>query len=214
MTGFEAIQKLCSLRSCLAISDGKGGILITRAGTEKLSDSLTEGQIIKSGQAKYDVTERFSQYIVKGQKQGTDNLSTDAITKAKAVVEDENVTRYRPLIIVADGETSTKDCQLRARWEATVRRGKSRTFTIAVNGWKAPSGQLWPLNKLIAVKSPLLGVDDTLLIVGTGFKLDNGGEITDLTLMPADAYAVIPDDKIKKKKGKGKGAEGNPYISG
>lgn len=212
MSGFEAIQKLCKIRGCLAYSDGKGGIIIARAGTEKINDTLIQAKNVLKAQGKYDFTERFSQYICKGQKQGDDNSSTDAITKPKAVVNDENITRYRPLIIIADGQIDTKKAMVRAKWEASVRRGKSRTFTIPVQGWKRKDGSLWPLNKLVAVKSQWLGLADTLLIAGINYKLDHEGEIAELALIPPEAYEVLPEDTIKKKTGNS--AENNPYISG
>lgn len=211
MTAFEAIQKLCSLRACLAISDGQGGITITRAGSASVSAVLLEGTNILAASATYDVTERYSQYICKGQKQGDDNSSTTAITRPKSTITDANIERYRPLVIVADGQADTKKCQVRAKWEAAVRSGKSRTFAVTVAGWKMPSGELWPINKLVSLQSNWLGVSDTLLIAGMNFRLDEAGELTELALIPAEAYAVIPDDTIKKKT---KGAEGNPYLNG
>ncbi len=71
------------------------------------------------------------------------------------------------------------------------------------------TGELWPLNKLVKLSSEKLKVNDILLIVGINFKSDDGGEITELALTPADAYAVLPDNKVKKGKG---GGGGNQYM--
>lgn len=214
MTAFEAIQKVCALRACLAISDKAGGLIITRAGQSAINAQLVEGQNIKSASGKLNTTERFSHYICKGQQQGNDNLSASAITGPSATVTDEYVTRYRPLIIVADGQASTANCQTRARWEAAVRRGKSQTFTVTVNGWKTENGELWDINKLVKLKSPWLTADGTYLIAGINYRLDERGELTELALTPAETYALIPENKIKKEKKGGSGTGENKYIEG
>ncbi len=212
MTAFEAIKKVCSKRNCLAYSDGRGGLIINRAGTEKVATSIVEGVNFKSGSAEYDGTERFSQYICKGQRQGDDNSTADGITGAKAIAYDETITRYRPLIICAEGDATIADCQVRVNWEATVRKGKSRKYTTMVNGWRMQNGDLWPLNNLVTLKSDSLKTGDSLLIAGINFKMDEGGEMSEMALIPADAYAVLPDNKIKKGKGGKGGGGGNQFM--
>jgi prophage tail gpP-like protein len=216
MTAFEAIQKMCKMRRCLAISDGKGRVLITRAGTDTASTPLLEGQNILAASADYDFTERYRQYVCKGQKQGDDNSSINNIRANKGVVTDEFVPRYRPLLVVADGQADGLTCFERAVFEAAVRRGKSRKFNVTVVGWLQADGSLWGINKLVQIESKWLGVLDTLLIAEVNFKIDQNGETTELTITSPEAY-LMPADKTLSKKGGKKGDKqtgNNPYIEG
>jgi prophage tail gpP-like protein len=207
-TCFETIQKLCKMRQCLAISDGKGGLTITRSGNDAARTPLIEGQNIIVGNGDYDFTERYQKYVCKGQKQGKDTDTVNTIAQNKGVVTDEYIPRYRPLLIVAQGQADGKSCLDLAKWEATVRMGKSRRFVITVAGWKQENGELWGINKLVTIKSPWLGVTDILLIAGVNFRLDENGELTDLTLTSKEAYITLDDDSIRR----GKESKDNPYI--
>lgn len=210
-TAFAMIQKLCAARQCMAISDGNGGLLITRAGATRATSALVEGVNILEASANYDVTERFSSYIVKGQSAGDEDSPAEVNTGASATVADENVPRYRPLVIVADGDATTQDCITRARGEATLRRGKCRSYMVSVVGWTQQNGQLWQVNQLVQLQSPHLGVNDLLLICDLNFVQDVSGQRTEFTIMPADAYTIIQDDSILKADGD---SGENPYITG
>lgn len=206
-TCFEAIQKLCYMRQLLAISDGRGGLLLTKSGTEKITTGLFQGVNIKQGEASYDFSERFSYYICKGQKQGDDNSTPETVANNSGAYTDEVVPRYRPLLVIAEGQADISTCTKRAKWEGAIRRGKSRRFTITVNGWSLGAESIWEINKLVQLKSELLGVDDTLLISQVNFKLDNNGEITVLTLTSPESFTIdgrAATDKVKT----------NPYLVG
>jgi len=196
MTVYDAVQKLCVLRGCLAIPDDEGNIVITRAGTEQGTTNLAEGDNILAATASYDFSERFSDYIVKGQKSGKDNEDSKTTTAFKSNVQDENIKRYRPTIVMAEGQVDGIKTKVRAQWECAVRRGKSRNFRITVQGWKGADGKIWELNKLVKLTSPLLGIDDQLLIAGADFKLSDQGEMTELLLSPAEAYQPVEGLKV------------------
>jgi prophage tail gpP-like protein len=204
---FEIIQKLCYMRQLLAISDGKGGLLLTTSGTDTAKTSLIEGFNIKEGQANYDFSERYKTYLCKGQKQGDDFSTPENNTQNAGQYEDSVVDRYRPLLIIAEGQASIADCTQRAKWEGAIRRGKSRKLLITVNGWTQDGSTLWGINKLVAVQSVLLGVGDTLMISQCQFRLDENGEITILTVTSPEAY-TLNTTGIKTNQ------KSNPYIAG
>ncbi len=204
---FEIIQKLCYMRQMLAISDGKGGLLLTKSGTDSALVSLLEGVNIKEGQATYDFSERYSTYICKGQKQGDDFSTPVDNTQNFGQYNDVVVKRYRPLVIIAEGQASIADCTKRAKWEGAIRRGKSRKLQITVNGWTQNGQVLWGINKLVAVQSVLLGVSDMLLVSQCEFRLDESGEITVLTVTSPESYTLNTTSVKANEKG-------NPYISG
>lgn len=218
MTCLEAIQKLCNAKALLALSDGIGGLYITRAGAQVSPTALIQGQNILSATANYDVTERFQTYIVKGQQQGLDNLDSKSVTAVKSQVTDNNIARYRPLLIIADGQTNQKKAESQAKWEASTRQGRSRTYTIVVQGWVDGIGKIWKKNQLVLLNSQAIGVNDKLLIASVNFRLDESGQLTELSLLPKEAYEILQEPLIEqkepsKKKGSGSVVE-NPYITG
>ncbi len=211
MSVFEAIQKLCKMRKCLALSNGVGGILITRASDAKAQTALAEGINILAASAEYDYSVRFSQYTCKGQQQTAATLpdttqpatpvATDGVAGNYAVATDTTISRYRPLLIVADGPADMSACQQRVDWEKSTRIGKSQRYTITVAGWRQDvTGTLWKLNQLVTFKSDLFGVFGNYLIASVNFKLDESGEITILELTPREAYLSFeaPDITVNK----------------
>lgn len=196
MSVFEAIQKLCALRGVLAISDNTGQIVLTRAGETKAATDIVYGTNLLEGSASYDYTERFSDYIVKGQRRGEDNVDAKTAATAKGKVKDENVKRYRPMLVIADGQADKIKADVRARWEAAVRRGKSRAYEVTVQGWKDSAGNLWEINQLATLKARPLGINGELLIASVSFLLDDSGEKTRLRLVPRETYTPIEGDTV------------------
>lgn len=134
------------------------------------------------------------------------------------------IKRYRPLIIVSDGQADARRCAQQAQFEASVREAKSRVVTITVQGWRKPDGGLWKINQLIKVKSAWLRLDEIMLIGGVSFSISDGGSITQLLLYPKNAFDILPElpDPPKpagktakaKKKPKGNGKDKEPSKIG
>lgn len=198
-TVFEAIDRLCRMRAVLAISNGKGGIVITRAGTATSSSTLKRGENILSADARFSAAERFSRYIVKGQQQGADFLSPDQIAQPAATVEASG--RYRPLVILAEDATDKANALRRAKWEANVRAARSQQLTITVQGWRQADGTLWHPNNRVRVVDDWLGISDSFLIAEVSFSKSDGGTTTDLRLMPPAAFDRLLEPEVKVEGG-------------
>ncbi len=194
-TVFDAIQRMCKMRAVLPVSDENGNILITRAGSSPAGTALVEGDNILSGDSHFSDKERFSKIIVKGQSQGSDNITIQETTGAKGVAEDPEITRYRPLLLQAEGQANTKNCQDRAIWERATRKGKGTKATIRVQGWRQGNGRLWQPNSIVPVRSPMLKLNENMLIVSTSFTVDDkNGHVTELTVVKPDAYKLIREN--------------------
>lgn len=192
-TAFEALERACRLAGVLPISDGKGGLLLARAGTTRAKTALVEGKNIKRGTASGDATGRFSSYRVLGQTQGTDWVSGAAAAAIKASASDAGVRRKeRVLVIRPDANLTPAQAQLRAEWEATVRAARAVSVTITVQGWHQGDGALWPVNALVAVDSPGLGIKGDMLITEATYSLDDSGTTTRLSLKRPDAFTPEP----------------------
>lgn len=194
---FEAIDRLCKLAGVLPVSDGNGGLLLTRAGTASASDQLIEGQNILEASAEYDAAGRFATYIVSGQKRGTDSDYGLGAANVKASATDSQVQRSsRTLLIRPSGAVTLAYARTRAQWEAAVRLARASTITITVQGWTQSNGDLWPINALVNVVSPRLGVKGNMLITQTVMSMDTGGEITRITCRSPKAF--FPEPAVTK----------------
>lgn len=198
---YEALRRAAVAESVLLVSDGVGGMLITRAGTARATP-LIEGENIKEASVEYDASERFYRYVLATQVAGTDDASGDA-TRIQAEATDEAVSRTeRVLMIRPEKGYGTADARRRVDWEARTRAAKAETVTSVVQGWRQPDGTLWPLNATTHVKAPtLIGVDGDLLISQVEHSIGEGGRITQLRLVRPDAFTPEPKATVKASGG-------------
>lgn len=192
-TVFSAIERLARYRGLLAVTDAEGNVELIRPGTGAIVAELVEGVNILGGSASHDAKERFSDYIVKGQASGDDRANGKAVSAVKAEARDPAIGRYRPMLIVGEEQSTIAELRKRATWEATTRAGRSQSVTIPVPGWRTPSGALWKPNVRVSVSSPLLHVEGVMLVSGVRQSKEEGrGTVTDLTLMPPEAFSLLP----------------------
>lgn len=216
-TVLEAINRHAKMRKVLVMPDGKGGILLTRTGARRAALELVQGSNILRANGTLDWSERYSEYIVKGQAGYSSNTTGKTEAHASATVKDAYVDRYRPLLITCDTEANNGSTKDRATWEANTRIGKSAQASITVQGWRqGVGGSLWEPNTLIRVRSVWLGLDGEMLIRQVTFDKDASGTTTKLDVVSPQAYEPEPPDGKQKKKPKkgGKGKKGgNGWMS-
>lgn len=199
---FGAIERAARLAGVLAMSDGAGGILIGRAGTLRATD-LVEGKRgnILAASVEHDAAERYARYVVAAQVQGTDEAS-GPVTRIQADFPDSGVKRSeRVLLIRPEAGITTDYARLRAGWEARSRAARAESVTIVVVGWTQPGGGVWPVNALVRVRAPGIGVDGELLIATAEHRIDRGGEVTQLRLVRPDAFEPGPTAVVGKASG-------------
>lgn len=210
-TAFEAIERYAQQRKLLAMPDGAGGLLLTRTGTRRASTSLEQGVNIKTANGSIDHSQRFNQYLVKGQTAYSDDTDGETESHVEGRVTDSGIQRYRPMLIVAEADGNTNSALERATWEANTRLGKSATAQITVQGWRqVPGGELWLPNMLVYVKSPWLRMDGEMLIRQVTFnrESEDGSEGTTCQLDICSPQAYAPEPPDSKKKGAKKGKKG------
>ena len=202
-TGFAVIANAARDAGVMVVSDGDGGIILTRSTSNRATDSLVEGENIISADAVYDVSTRFSEYIVTTQKPGRDGDSGKA-TRVQGTASDDDILRTaRTLIIRPSGHVDRFHAQRRADWEARIRAARADSLTMTVKGWKQKDGKLWPINSLVAVRSPTLGVEgDMLISVATHTAESDSGETTELKLVRPDAFTPSPSQNVAKNTSK------------
>lgn len=230
-TAFTFIERLCRLAGVLATDDPLGRLVLTRAGVQQASGRLEWGKNIIRGEGHFNVHNRFSDYIVKGQH-GTgggtggggldlsqfagpgpavySGKSSPVVTNQHAAAHDDRTPRYRPHVTLAESQLTQAQAQLRANWQRAYAFGRSYQFHADVAGWRQPDGSLWQLNQLVSTTSPgYLGIDGDLLVAHIEYTLDDrGGRQTRMMLGPVEGYTPDPGQvRIHKKRGR-KGRKG------
>lgn len=191
-TGFEALKRAAASSGVLVVSDGNGGILITRRGATRAS-ALIQGFNVKRASVKYDGKDRYYRYLIATQIPGTDEASGEA-TRIQAEAFDFGVKRKdRVLVIRPDKGYDTAAARRRADWEARTRAARAETVIIAVQGWTQPhSNELWPVNALALVNVPRIRVNGDMLISQVEYTIDGSGKLTQLHLVRPDAFEPEP----------------------
>jgi prophage tail gpP-like protein len=191
---FEALRRACEEAQVLAVSDGAGGILITRSSTTRAA-ALIQGFNVLAASVDYDGTDRFHRYLISCQIPGTDEASGDA-TQVQAQAVDTGVRRTeRTILIRPDKGYDTATARRRADWEARTRAARAEPVSITVQGWRqqVAVGDLWSPNTISAVHVPGIGIDGDMLISQVEFSIDNqGGRVTQLRLLRPDAFLPEP----------------------
>jgi prophage tail gpP-like protein len=209
------LERLARLQGLLITDTAAGELALTRVGSGIAVAALVQGENILGASAELDASQRYSQYIVKGQRANTDDredgtqpaapggvrqtqappsAAGDSVRACLGAVLDSVVGRYRPWLLTAETQADDAMCQLRADWEARRRAGHSTRASVVVAGWRQlPGGPLWDVNLLVPVMSPWLGIDRVLLISSVEFRKDEGGSTTRLELTLPDAYATAGD---------------------
>lgn len=202
---FEAIERYARQRKLLLMPDGGGGLLLTRAGLRRAEVALVQGGNILEASGSIDHSERFSSYLVKAQAGFSLDSDGEAEAHIEGTVSDSGVTRYRPLLVVAEAGGSTASAGERATWEANNRIGKSAAASITVQGWRQrQGGALWAPNMLVPVRSPWLRMEGDMIIRQATFERGDSGTTTKLDLVSPQAFAPEPPDAKANTRSAGK----------
>lgn len=190
---FDSLLKLCKHKAVIPLSYGDGRLTLTRAGSREATDALELGVNILSGSLEQTNKERYSKYIVKGQSNESAPWELDSITEPNGEAIDTIIggKLYRPLVILLDGEVNAGQCKDAAYFEARNRAGRSRSITYKVQGWTQSDGTPWLLNSMVQIKDNFFSLNDTRLISGLVFSLnDSNGELTEITVVNKETYEL------------------------
>lgn len=207
-TVFQAIERLCRFRGLLAVSTSDGNVELITPGTGSAVAQIVEGVNAKSLSGTHDVSERFSEYVVKGQSSGDDEVNGKAASAPSGKATDPAITRYRPLMIIGEEQADHGSLAKRAQWEATTRAAAAQEANITVVGWRIrEGGPLWDRNTIATVASPSLYMDAPMLIAGVDLVKDaDNGATAQLRLSPPEAFSqlAIPEEAEASAVGKRK----------
>jgi len=203
-TAWEAIERACRLRGCLALPDGAGGLVIARAGESGTASGLLTGGAkgnVVSWTLDEDQTDRYSDYHVLAQRPGGDDEAVSDYCHVRGEARDPAITRYRPLVLPAEDAADAGVALQRARWEAVVRRARGVRAQAAVVGWLDGGGVLWRPNTRVRTSDPWNG-DREWLIASCRYSISDAGTMTEMELADPDAYLPDPAETTAAEGGR------------
>lgn len=233
-TVMSAIEKLTRKRAILVVSDGVGGLLLTRSGQTRAPANIRLGDGITEAHGSFSSKNRFSDVFVKGQIEGAAgkrksaaNLKvTDAPLAAlpaagdgdkptgresrgvaiQGHARDVEVTRWRPTVKQVRTASLLKDAQTQAQWYVNNARGASETVTYSRHGFRA-AGQLWRTNQMTFVEDPFNDVSKDLLVAGVTLDYGATGSVTQLRVTGKEAYDKTMEGEGDKSSGGSKSSK-------
>ncbi|HAV9096934.1 TPA: baseplate protein [Escherichia coli] len=203
-TVYEALVRASRARGVLMTSNAAGELVFSRAASTA-TDELVLGENLLTLDFEEDFRDRFSEYTVKGYARANgaegDDIDAKSIVSRKGTATDSDVTRYRPMIIIADSKITAKDAQARALREQRRRLAKSITFEAEIDGWTRKDGQLWMPNLLVTIDASKYAIKTTELLVSkvTLILNDQDGLKTRLSLAPREGF-LVPVESDRKNK--------------
>jgi prophage tail gpP-like protein len=196
-SAFDVIRRVAGDASVLLVSDGGGGVVITRAGDERADpiveggDGITNAPILAAS-IEHDASERFQHYVLAAQPAATDEAYGDA-TQVMAGASDAGVRRgNRVLIMQPERGYNHADARRVADWEARTRAARGTRVSVTVQGWSQPNGRLWPINALTYVSAPSLGLDGDMLISQVDYSASESGQTTEISLVNPATFTPSP----------------------
>ena len=193
-TVFEATDRACRMRALLPLADGRGGLVLGHPVRDRAGVRLERGRNILAAQGEASWLGRYSEYTILGQQQGDEFLTPEAAAHVIATTRDADVSRHRPLTVIAEQPLAESEAIERVRWERDVRRARAQRVTATVRGWRELGGRgaLWRPGRLVDVVDDWLGLSRTLLVATVAWRRGPEGTLSDLTLLPEQAFSAEP----------------------
>lgn len=204
-TPYSAIERLTRSKAVLPITNSESDLLLTySAGPDVTTEqNLIVGQNVLEIEETRTSQNRYSNYTCRGQNSGNGKRWNKQNTRLIADAIDEEITRYRPYIFMAENKATSNGLKARVAWEAQVRAGRAIVYTVTVKGWyqrdyfEAKAG-LWEINQRVNLKWAARNVDRQFLITSVSRRLAEGtGRTTTLTLKNPDIFKANPTEKVK-----------------
>lgn len=214
-SGWNLIQKYAEKRQLVITCNGDGNIVINKIGSEKAVTILKnikneENNNIKNTNFSINVTNRFHNYIVKSNNTKSPESENDGYQVGFAY--DRSIRKTRTLLMIAQVQMTSGDCQKKAEWEANIRKADSIKYCVEIFGFrqnlkdKISENPLWNINQLVYVKDSFAGINDEMLIKSINYsKTKDKGSVTKIELIDKLAYTLTLNEPKLRKVNKGAG---------
>lgn len=192
-TVLDCMSRACSYYGVLPFPDGHGGVVIGKAGAGTIEKPLLNGINVDSNVLKARAVigdeQRYSEYILRGDPEGFVGIEDQIKQEGRA--SDPGVSRYRPLVVLADNVGETDSLKRRAAHMAKVRQARGYEFHYTVAGW-THGNDIWRPNHFVRVRDTELPLYGTMLVSKVTLKVNKReGTIAELVLVYPDTYAEL-----------------------
>jgi prophage tail gpP-like protein len=198
----HCVERVCRNYQMILQGMPDGGTKLTKGATGGSNAPLVEGVNILEATATFDESGQHSEYKVHGQNlKGTDKKATQIMASSKGSVQ-----RQRKKTIHKETDTPDKSsAQSRADNHKNQQVGHSTTATVKTQSWFDDGGQVWNANGLVFVESPMLKLNQQMLIKSVSLTQTNSGSFSSLSLTLPSAFGG---------EGTGMGGSGNTGSGG
>lgn len=199
----DAILRATQARGLYPFTVG-GDLVVARAGALRSTTRLQRGKAPLLRTARSDSWySRYSEYVFRGQIRSTDVVYGKAASTLKTSVLDPEINRFRPLLIQVEAH-GPGDLKTRAEVARNQRIGGGQRVTATVLGLVDADGKPWRPNVLVDIDNPVLGLKSTLLVSVVRMRFgEDGGDETELELVPLEAYDIGKNRAAKEKRARG-----------
>lgn len=220
-TVMSCLEKYARKRAVLLVSDGVGGLILTRSGKGRAPGDIRCPGNVVSSQGQFDGREQFSPVVVKGQAEhGAGKRAMKAPLDAEAVpldaapapaadgdaptgVEsratsimgiawDDTVPLWRPAVKTPRAKGSLKDADTEAKWWVSTARGKAESCGYTLADWRE-NGVLWRPNEMTMVADAYQLLEKDLLVAGVNYTYGADGTRAELRVCGREAYDRLPE---------------------
>lgn len=186
---FHAVERLARQQGFAVVGQADGSMKLTNAKDAiGVGAALVEGSHpLKKIKAKLTDVRRFSDYEVRNQLAGFQERYGANAAHEVSLMQDSDVTRYRPKILIAEVTGDSQQAAERAEWQSRRIAGDSVKVDAKVQGHTF-NGVLWEPNLKLFVLAPTVKVAHMLMVESCTYKLDSSGTCTELKLVPPAAW--------------------------
>lgn len=227
------ITRYADKRQIVVNTNGNGDLEINKVASDECiniikntrGDGGRQNNLI-SANYEVDTRNRFYKYTfrsVHSQKKGS-------YISSSGVAYDKGVRKSRSVILIASSSLSNAECQVRAEWEANIRKMKSESYICQVVGFRQkPKSEslvglttnptalvikqkspLWKINQIIKVQDDFVNLTEDMLIKKIIYKQDvASGSTTELILVNKKYYTESLNEPFIRRK---KAATGSKEI--
>lgn len=210
---FEIIKELAERDGLTVMAGLDGNFTLYDGDAGSLAGSISRGQYT-SISSDHDLSQAFSEIIVKGQKNERGSVTKgnfDAAQRSERTITNPlkvgNLSnpvalRYRPTVYVQNNEADANE----AFGEFVKSRftGDIITASVTVKSHINPEGDIWQAGQLVWLEEELLSVNQFLVVSDVEFKLDAGGYETTLGLKIPNSYDPLGQpDTLSARRGDG-----------
>jgi prophage tail gpP-like protein len=184
-TVFRCIEKICRQQGLVLAGQPDGSIKLTKLSAVSQAP-LLEGVNCKGLSADHNWAGRHSHVIARGQRASGTGAAN---TQIEQTATDGAVTRYRPHVLVIDGDTDPTRALARARYRIAREAGHALKAQVAAQGFHDDAGKLWTPGCTVFLDSAFLAVHQLMGIERVAYKQDrSGGSIARLSLVDPRAF--------------------------